>query len=195
MIKAIIGPMFGSKSSRLIDIALDLEKEGKKFKVFFPASCNKLDGYIYSRENDKKIKAIKVFDISDLYNNVNDCKIILLDEFTFMCTSQYIDEFMNFLDVMDERNIDVILAGLQLDYMGKSFDLTERVLPYCDEIVTTSAICEHCGKPASRQIRKIDGVIDTMENTPTLIMENENVVYIPLCRSCFRKLTGLTAIK
>ena len=32
MIKAIIGPMFGSKSSRLIDIALDLEKEGKKFK-------------------------------------------------------------------------------------------------------------------------------------------------------------------
>ena len=112
-----------------------------------------------------------------------------------MCTSQYIDEFMSFLDVMDERNIDVILAGLQLDYMGKSFDLTERVLPYCDEIVTTSAICEHCGKPASRQIRKIDGVIDTMENTPTLIMENENVVYIPLCRSCFRKLTGLTAIK
>ena len=102
---------------------------------------------------------------------------------------------MNFFDVMDERNIDVILAGLQLDYMGKSFDLTERVLPYCDEIVTTSAISEHCGKPASRQIRKIDGVIDTMENTPTLIMENENVVYIPLCRSCFRKLTGLTAIK
>ena len=195
MIKAIIGPMFGSKSSRLIDIALELEKEGKKFKVFFPASCNKLDGYIYSRENDKKIKAIKVFDISDLYNNINDSEIILLDEFTFMCTSQHIDEFMAFLEEMDKRNIDVILAGLQLDYMGKSFDTTEKILPYCDEITTTSAICENCGKPASRQIRKINGIIDTMEETPTLVMESEDVIYIPLCRSCFRELTGLSAIK
>lgn len=195
MIKAIIGPMFGEKSSRLIDIANNLEKEGKKFKVFFPASCNKKEGFIYSRKDNKKIKAIKVFNIDDLFNNITDEEVILIDEFTFLCSNKYIDLFMNFLEEMDKQGKDIILSGLQLDYLGNSFDLTKEILPYCDEIETTSAVCEHCGKPATRQIRNINGEIDISDDTPTLLMENEDIVYIPVCRSCFRRLTGLSAIK
>lgn len=195
MIKAIIGPMFGEKSSRLIDIANELEKEGKKFKVFFPASCNKKEGFIYSRKDNKKIKAIKVFNISDLFNNINGEDVVLIDEFTFLCTSNHIDSFMDFLEELDKRNTDVILSGLQFDYLGNSFDLTREVLPFCDEIVITQATCEICGSPASRQVRKINGELDIYDNTPTLLMEDKNIVYMPVCRSCFRNLTGLSAIK
>lgn len=195
MIKAIVGPMFGEKSSRLIDIANNLEKEGKKFKVFFPASCNKKEGYIYSRKDNKKIKAIKVFNIDDLFNNITDEEVILIDEFTFLCSHKYIDLFMSFLEQMDRMGKDVILSGLQLDYLGNSFDLTREILPYCDEIVMTSAVCEICGAPATRQVRKVNGVLDVSDDSPTLLMEDNDIVYMPVCRSCFREVTGLSAIK
>lgn len=195
MIKAIIGTMKAEKSAQLIEQINFLSQIDVKFKVFYPSCCNKKEGFIFSRKNGVA-KGIKVFEISDLYQNIDeDDKYIFIDEFTFICSRSNIDDFLTFLEFCDKKKINVFLYGLSLDYMSNAFDVTERVLPYCDMIDIKQAICECCGEPANRCIRYVDGELDCDPNNSLLLMEAENVVYKSVCKDCYRKLTGLPAIK
>lgn len=193
MLHLCVGQMFGGKSAKLIDYTTMFKD--KKYKVFYPASCNKEDGYVYSRDRDRKVKAIKIFDINDLYNNIEDCEVVLLDEYTFYCSDSHISEFMKFLEYCDIKDIDVYLFGLTLDYLSRPFDISEHILPYADDVITLQAICDECGAKATRQIRYVNGVLDTYEDNDVLQMESGNIVYKPVCRKCFRKITGLPAIR
>ena len=105
--------------------------------------------YILGLDN-KKIKAVKIFEVKDLYNYIDGLDTILIDEYQFICASNEIDNFMDFLEYCDVKNIDVYLFGLQLDYMCRSFDVTQRVLPYADSVIVLSARCDYCGEKASR---------------------------------------------
>ncbi len=193
MLHVIIGSMRSGKSASLVDYTTFLKD--KKFKVFYPASCNKCENFVVSREHDKRTKAIKIFEVKDLYNHIDNLDVILLDEFQFLCNSEQIDEFMAFLEYCDTHEIDVYLFGLQLDYMCRSFDVTQRVLPYADSIIVLNAKCDYCGKKASRCLRIVDDKIDVSPDSDTLLMESLNVEYKSVCRKCFRKLTGLSCIK
>lgn len=193
MLHLVIGTMKASKSATLIDFVNDIENIN--YKIFFPACCNKKDGYVVSRDNDKKVKAIKVFEVNDMYNHLKNIKIVFIDEFQFIANSEEIDEFMQFLEYCDKNNIDVYCFGLSLDYMSLPFDVTQRVLPYAQEIHVLNAYCDECGKPAYRCLRYVDGEIDINPNSDTLLMENADVEYKSVCNDCYRKITGLNAIK
>ena len=193
MLHLVIGTMKASKSATLIDFVNDIENIN--YKIFFPACCNKKDGYVVSRDNDKKVKAIKVFEVNDMYNHLKNIKMVFIDEFQFIANSEEIDEFMQFLEYCDKNNIDVYCFGLSLDYMSLPFDVTQRVLPYAQEIHVLNAYCDECGKPAYRCLRYVDGEIDINPNSDTLLMENADVEYKSVCNDCYRKITGLNAIK
>ena len=193
MLHLVIGTMKASKSATLIDFVNDIENIN--YKIFFPACCNKKDGYVVSRDNDKKVKAIKVFEVNDMYNHLKNIKMVFIDEFQFIANSEEIDEFMQFLEYCDKNNIDVYCFGLSLDYMSLPFDVTQRVLPYAQEIHVLNAYCDECGKPAYRCLRYVDGEIDINPNSNTLLMEDTDVEYKSVCNECYRKITGLNAIK
>ena len=79
--------------------------------------------------------------------------------------------------------------------MSLPFDVTQRVLPYAQEIHVLNAYCDECGKPAYRCLRYVDGEIDINPNSNTLLMEDTDVEYKSVCNECYRKITGLNAIK
>lgn len=193
MLHIIMGSMRAGKSASLIDYTEFLKD--KKYKIFFPASCNKEDGYVVSREDNKKAKAIKIFEISDLYNHVNGLDTVLIDEVQFLCGSYQIDELMKFLEYCDKKCIDVYCFGLQVDYLSRAFDVTQRLLPYADSVVVLTAKCDYCGNKASRCLRIVEGNIDSSEDSDLIVMEGLNVEYKSVCRDCYRELTGLSAIK
>lgn len=193
MIHAIIGTMRARKSGALIDHIYHIGD--KKYKVLYPSCCNKVDGYVVTRDGNKKIKATKIYDINDLYQNTVDVEVLFIDEFQFIVSKNNTEEFLKFLEYCDCNNITVYLFGLQVNYLSQSFDITSSVLPFCDTIIVLSAICSHCGKPAYRVARYVDGKLDVDEFGQTLIMESSNVEYVSLCKSCYRKVTGLPAIK
>lgn len=193
MISVITGTMASSKSKTLIDYTEFLKD--KKCKIFVPACCQRKDGYVTSRNDNREVKAIKIFNINDLYNNLGDCEVLIIDEVQFLIGTSEIDEFMLFLEYIDKKNIDLYMFGLNLDYLSNSFNLTQRILPYADSIITLTAICDECGKPACRCLRYIDGELDINPDSETLLLESNDVVYKSVCRTCYRKLTGLNAIK
>lgn len=194
-LQAVIGTMKSAKTLALIEYTRLIEQENKTYVVFHPACCAKDDEYVVTRHKSQKTKAIKVFEIQDMYAYVKSVDICLIDEFQFICDNSHIDDFMEFLEYCDTHNIEVVLFGLSLDYMSSSFEVTQRVLPYCDNIIVQQAKCEICGEPASRCIRYIDDVLDNDPNSSLLLMEKQNVVYKSVCRKCYREITGSQAIK
>ena len=195
MITATIGTMKSEKTFKLIKATEFLDMQHKKYVVFHPACCAKDEDGVVTRRGSQKAKAIKVFEIQDMYNHLKEVKVCLIDEFTFLCSENHIDDFMEFLEYCDINGIDVYLFGLSLDYMSNSLDIAQRVLPYCDYIDTVSARCEECGDTAKRCVRYINGELDNDPNSSLLIMEDKNVVYKSVCKKCYRELTGLPAIK
>lgn len=193
MLHLIIGTMKASKSSTLIDYTSMVQD--KNYTIFYPACCDKKEGYVVSRDNNKQAKAIKIFEVKDMYNYIDNVDVIFIDEYTFFCTSGDTKEFMNFLEYCDRNNKIVYCFGLSLNYMSEPFDLTQRILPYADTIIVLSADCDICGRRATRCIRYIDGVLDDNPESNTLLMESSNVEYKSVCRDCYRKIMGINAIK
>lgn len=193
MLNLMIGTMKASKSSILIDMFKKYQEE--KPIIFYPACCDKKDGYVVSRDKDKQAKAIKVFEVQDMYNYVDSTDLILIDEVQFIVGEKDLDEFMQFLEYCDRKNKRIFCFGLSLDYLSKSFIVTERILPYADTVTILSAYCDICGSTATRCIRYIDGVLDDNPDSDVLVMEGRNVEYKSICKKCYRELTGLNAIK
>lgn len=192
MLHLIIGTMKASKSSTLIDYTIMFND--KKYTIFYPACCDKKDGYVVSRDNNKEVKAIKIFEIKDMYNYIQNVDIIFIDEFQFL-TNNNSKELMDFLEFCDRENKIVYLFGLSLNYMSEPFDITKDILPYADSVIVLTADCDICGKKATRCIRYIDGKLDSNPESNVLVMESSNVEYKSVCRECYRKITGLNAIK
>lgn len=194
MIHLITGAMKAGKTKSLIEYTEILKD--KKYKVFYPASCNKSEGFVYTRDGDRKFKATKIFEVNDLYNYICDLECIIIDEFTFLCNEYQIDDFMNLLEFCDKNNKDIYLFGITTDYLGRSFELARRVLPYCDSVLVLKSICDECGSlEGTRCVRIINGEIDASYDSDLIVMEGENVEYKSVCKKCFRELTGLDAIK
>lgn len=194
MINAIIGSMRAGKTKALIDNISLLED--KVYKVFYPASCNKSEGFVYTRDGDRTLKATKIFEVKDLYNYVDKLDCVIIDEFTFLCNEHEIEYFMQFLEHCDTHNIDVYLFGITTDYLSRSFELARHVLPYCDNISVLKSRCDECGSnEGTRCVRFINGEMDASYDSDLIVMEGEQVEYKSVCKKCFRKLTGLKAIK
>lgn len=195
MLHVIVGTMKSSKSSMLVDYTNFVKDKGKKHIVFYPSCCDKREGYVVSRDNGKKTKAIKVFEVNDMYNYIEDVDVLFIDEFQFIVGTSGLNDLMSFLEYVDKLNKDVYLFGLSLDYMSLPFDVTQRVLPYADTILVMNANCDICGRQAFRCLRYVDGVLDINPNSDTLLMEDVNVEYKSVCKECYRSITGLNAIK
>ena len=87
------------------------------------------------------------------------------------------DEIASVVERLANVGKRVIVAGLDLDYLGEPFDHVTRLLAQAEEITKALAICVRCGNPASR--------------TQRLVPSEERIVvggsraYEARCRQCF----------
>ena len=81
----------------------------------------------------------------------------------------------------------VIIAGLDMDYLGKPFGPMPNLLAIAYYITKVHAICMHCGDLASHSHRTV--------HDDALVMLGEKESYIPLCRMCFVHATQNVELK
>lgn len=189
MIKLIVGNVNSDKSSLLQEYYQEISKTlNEEPIVYYPAECTNNDY--------KTLNSAKVFNITDLYNKLKDKKIIFIDKVQFITSRQYIDDFMNFIEYCDTKNIDIFMFGLFLDYLGEPFEIVTKIIPFVDEIITKNGKCDICGNNiANMSLRYIYGVPDTNQISDTFLLESNDITYKSVCRNCFRNITGLKAIK
>ena len=77
------------------------------------------------------------------------------------------------------RGIRVIVAGLDMDYLGKPFGQMPNLLAVADYITKLHAICMKCGNIAHVSFRK------TANESQVLLGEKDT--YEPRCRKCMHE--------
>jgi thymidine kinase len=71
----------------------------------------------------------------------------------------------------------VIIAGLDTDFMGRPFAPVPELLAYAESITKTLAICMRCGNPAKHTQRLVE--------SEDLIVVGAAGMYEARCRRCF----------
>ena len=171
-IKVFAGPMFSRKTSEMV---IDIERAvlGKKF---FIAIKPRVDTRVGRSLDEKLGEVLKPYGI-DISSRI--FYVSTQDEFRFRTTAEGIDllaideaQFFEYSWIVEEvefaarsSGIDVVIAGLDLDYMRKGFGYMPQLLAIADEAHKPTAICSNCGSPArfTQRIAGADGriLVDT----------------------------------
>ena len=102
-----------------------------------------------------------------------DVDVVGVDE------AQFFDpEIANVCDELAFRGIRVIVAGLDMDYLGNPFGQIPNLLSKADYITKLHAICVRCGNIANYSYRKVAN--------DDQVMLGAKDVYEPRCRTCYK---------
>jgi thymidine kinase len=106
---------------------------------------------------------------------VEDASVIGIDEAQF-----FDEELYNVCNTLADRGVRVIVAGLDMDYLGNPFGPIPRLMAVAEDVTKVHAICMHCGNLAHYSHR-------TVQNDK-LVMLGETDTYEPLCRKCYNEV-------
>ena len=107
----------------------------------------------------------------------NKPDVLAVDEIQFLNDQR--DDFIDLINEFLKRGLTIVLAGLDMDYLGTPFDVTERVFAISDYVTKHHAVCSKCGSDAWVSHRTVD-------NADRLVLGSSDI-YEPLCRTCFNK--------
>ena len=175
--------MNAGKSIDLMRTAYNYEENGFKVLVMKPKIDTKAGDFISSRIGMER-KVDILIDKEDnilslLKRKFNDLYCIFVDEAQFLKENQINDLYK----VSKFYDIPVICYGLRVNFKGKSFEGSRRLLEISDVLEELPTIC-NCGSIARMVGRKINGKF-VLEGDEVIIDGTTNVKYVPLCGKCY----------
>tara|TARA_B100000401_G_scaffold437764_1_gene384163 strand:- start:1438 stop:2013 length:576 start_codon:yes stop_codon:yes gene_type:complete len=173
-IEVICGSMFSGKTEELIRRLKRCLIAKKRIAVFKPEIDARYEEKKIVSHNKISIDAYVVKKTKDILLNSKDFDVIAIDEAQF-----FDDELLETVNVLANKGKRIIIAGLDMDYMGRPFGIMSNILAVANDVTKLRAICNNCGCLASYSFRK--------NNTDTLIHVGEKNDYMALCRTCFFK--------
>jgi thymidine kinase len=177
-VEVICGPMFSGKSEELIRRLRRAQIARQRVQVFKPVIDDRYSKEEIVSHSEQRIPARNVHAAREVLELMDPrTQVVGIDEAHF-----YDDEISSVVESLANMGKRVIVAGLDLDYLGQPFDHVTRLLAQAEEITKSLAICMRCGNPASR--------------TQRLVSSEERIVvggasaYEARCRQCFEPRLG-----
>lgn len=178
-IEVICGSMFSGKSEELIRRVRRAEIAKQKVLIFKPSIDHRYGIDVVKSHDGRAAEAIAVESSQDILSQINgDTTVVAIDE------AQFFDDGIIHVcnKLACERNIRVIVAGLDLDFRGEPFGPIPALLTQAEEISKLHAICVKCGEEASRSQRLINGKPAHYDDP--IIMIGAQETYEARCRHC-----------
>ncbi len=173
-IELICGSMFSGKTEELIRRLKRAKIAKQKVEIFKPRIDVRYDDINVVSHDANFIHSTPVESSSQILLYANDVEVIGIDE------AQFFDEGLPSVCVeLADRGIRIIVAGLDIDYLGKPFGCVPQLLAIAEYVTKVHAICMNCGDLAHYSHRIVEG------SSRILLGEQES--YIPLCRTCFNR--------
>jgi thymidine kinase len=168
-IEVICGSMFSGKTEELIRRMKRAKIANLKVEIFKPAVDIRYHEMKIVSHDENAILSTPIDNSQTILLLSQDVDVVGIDE------AQFFDaEIMHVCQQLALKGIRVIVAGLDMDFMGKPFGPMPQLLAIADYITKLHAICVKCGNMASFSYRKIIG------NSQLLLGEKDE--YMPLCR-------------
>lgn len=171
-IEVICGSMFSGKTEELIRRMKRAQFAKQNVEIFKPAVDTRYDEVKVVSHDSNSIHSTPVPASSNILLLANDVDVVGIDE------AQFFD--MGLVDVCNQlanSGVRVIVAGLDMDYLGKPFGPIPALLAIAEYVTKVHAICMRCGNLANHSHRI------TAEEALVLLGEKND--YEPLCRDCF----------
>jgi len=172
-VEVICGPMFSGKSEELIRRLRRATIARKRVQVFKPAIDTRYGLEEIVSHDDLRMKAEVVNAGGEILDRVDwRSEVIGVDEANFMGAS-LVDTAQRLAD----SGKQVIVAGLDTDYLGRPFVPIPELLALAESITKVLAVCVRCGNPA-KHTQRLRGADD-------LIVVGAADLYEARCRRCF----------
>lgn len=172
-IEVICGPMFSGKSEELIRRLRRATIARKRVQVFKPAIDNRYSEDEIVSHGDLRMKSGVVNDALELLNRLDwRAEVVGIDEANFMGP-----RLVDVAQQLADSGKQVIVAGLDTDYLGRPFAPIPDLLALAESITKTLAICVRCGNPAKHTQR--------LRGSDDLIVVGASDLYEARCRRCF----------
>lgn len=172
-IEVVCGSMFSGKTEELIRRIKRAEIANLKIAIFKPSVDIRYHENKIVSHNENILDAKPVSDPKTILDFVEGIDVVGVDEAQFF--SEDIIGVCESLALMGKR---VILAGLDMDYLGKPFGPMPNLLATANYVTKLHAVCIKCGGIASYSFRISD------ESQQVVLGEKKH--YEARCRSCYK---------
>lgn len=176
-IEVICGSMFSGKTEELIRRLKRAKFANLKVEIFKPMiDVRYSEGDVVSHDSNV-IRSTPVDSPTSILLYASDVDVVGIDE------AQFFDK--SIVDVCRQlaaSGVRVIVAGLDMDYLGKPFGPMPDLMAVAEYVTKVHAICVKCGDLAHHSHR--------LSADDKLVMLGEKDSYEPLCRHCFNKINN-----
>ena len=177
-IELICGSMFSGKTEELLRRVRRAEIARQRVRLFKPSIDSRYGMMRVASHDGTKREAVAIQKPAQILGQLDDeTQVVAIDEV------QFFDESLSDVcQVLAERVLRVIVAGLDLDFRGEPFGPMPRVMAQAEDVEKLHAICVVCGREASRTQRLINGKPAHYGDPVILVGAQE--VYEARCRPC-----------
>ena len=148
-IEVICGPMFSGKSEELIRRLRRAMIARKRVEVFKPTIDNRYSSDEIVSHGDLRMKSEVVSSAEEITARIDwRSEVVGIDESNFMGP-----QLVEVAQRLADSGKQVIIAGLDTDYLGRPFPPMPDLLAHAESITKTLAICVRCGNPAKHTQR------------------------------------------
>lgn len=175
-LEVICGCMFSGKSEELIRRMRQAKQSNLSVKVFKPVIDDRYANNSVVSHNGSSIPAKSVEGSKEILGVLHEgFDVIGIDETQF-----FDDKIVSVLNILANKGIRVIAAGLDTDFRGEPFGQMSALIATSDSVTKLNAICSICGALASRTQRLIHG--EPASYNDPIIFVGASESYEPRCR-------------
>lgn len=176
-VEVITGSMFSGKTEELIRRLRRAQFAGLRVEIFKPSIDKRYSEIRVVSHDEKSIVSTPVENSSSILLLSEDVDVVGIDEAQFFDSA-----IVEVCNKLADKGIRVIVAGLDMDFMGKPFGPMPALLSVAEYVTKVHAICMRCGNLAQYSFRKSD--------EEQVVVLGEKDKYEPLCRDCYNKAMG-----
>ena len=192
-LELILGPMYASKSTRLVEIYKKCIFCNISVVVINHSIDNRYDEELLSTHDQVKIPCIKTEKLLDVWIShidlekddilmprVKDKLKVATSNVILINEGQFFPDLEEFVKHLLENDKMVYVCGLDGDFERKKFGQILDLIPMCDKVTKLTSLCSVCkdGTPGIFSKRL------TLEKEQTVVGSSN---YIPVCRKCYDK--------
>ncbi|TGE21140.1 thymidine kinase [Hymenobacter metallicola] len=173
-IEVVCGSMFSGKTEELIRRLNRAKIARQRVEIFKPALDTRYHDHNVVSHNANSIRSTPVPIAQEMLLLAGACDVVGVDE------AQFFDEsLVEVCTQLANRGTRVIVAGLDMDFMGKPFGPMPTLMAIAEFVTKVHAVCVCCGELATYSFR--------IAASDDKILLGETDSYEARCRACFQE--------
>ncbi|MCO4744130.1 MAG: thymidine kinase [Proteobacteria bacterium] len=149
-IEVIAGCMFSGKTEELIRRVRRAQYGRQSVVVFKPRIDDRYSDDSVGSHSGGRLRSVQIDHTREILEKAGTAQVVGIDEAQFLG-----DELVEICETLANAGKRVIVAGLDLDYLGKPFGPMPALLCHAEYIQKALAVCVICGNPADRSQRLV----------------------------------------